>query len=65
MNNPLAGFKIPSICRGIVPWCVAVKQEGDSIMVADTKNPQQDPLVFTADEWQSFIKSVTQGEFNF
>ncbi len=44
--------------------CVAVKMEGNSIQVRDTKDATDTTLSFTAREWDAFIKGVKGGEFD-
>lgn len=63
--SKLYDFQIPSLCGNRIPWCVAVKQEEDEVLVADTKNPDQEPLHFTKDEWIAFTKGVKNNEFDY
>ncbi|HUY62361.1 MAG TPA: DUF397 domain-containing protein [Candidatus Paceibacterota bacterium] len=45
-------------------FCVAVKMEGDSVMVRDTKDPKKTTLTYTRAEWDAFIRGVKAGEFD-
>jgi hypothetical protein len=46
--------------------CVEVAQRRDgAISVRDSKNPVQQELVFTRDEWLSFLRGAKSGEFDF
>lgn len=44
--------------------CVAVKIEGDTIFVKDTKKENSPILEFNHEEWEVFIKGVKNNEFN-
>jgi hypothetical protein len=43
--------------------CVEVAVDGDSVVVRDSKNPDQEPLRFTSGEWEAFKRGVAAGEF--
>jgi len=44
--------------------CVEVADLPDGVAIRDSKSPGTSPiLVFTADEWESFISGVKAGEF--
>lgn len=43
--------------------CVQVGACCGDILVRDSKNPDQQPLRFTTDEWQAFLAGVQAGEF--
>ncbi len=45
-------------------FCVAVKMEGESVMVRDTKDPAKTTFTYARDEWDAFIKGVKAGEFD-
>ena len=45
-------------------FCVAVKMEGDSVLVRDTKDSAKTTLTYTRSEWDAFIKGVKGGEFD-
>ncbi len=45
-------------------FCVAVKMEGKSVMVRDTKDPAKTTITYSRDEWDAFIKGVKAGEFD-
>ncbi|MCY7341942.1 MAG: DUF397 domain-containing protein [Pseudonocardia sp.] len=58
------GYTISSHCFN--GSCVAVIPTDDGrFSVADTKNSDSDPLVYTREEWRSFILGVKGGEFDF
>jgi hypothetical protein len=38
--------------------------EGISILVRDSKFPDQEPLMFTLDEWAVFLERVKTGDFD-
>lgn len=44
--------------------CAAVRMTNDSVLVKDDKHPEIEPLVFTFDEWDAFIKGVKNNEFD-
>jgi len=43
--------------------CVAVKMNGDTISVRDSKDNTDTTLSFTKKEWDAFIGGVKDGEF--
>ena len=43
--------------------CVEVAYDGDVVAVRDGKNREQEPLRFTAEEWEAFVRGVEAGEF--
>ena len=45
--------------------CVEVANDGDRILLRDSKNPQIAPMVFTRDEWAVFTEGVRVGDFDF
>ena len=45
--------------------CVEIAQDGDHVLVRDSKNPQIAPMVFTRDEWAAFTAGVREGDFDF
>ena len=47
------------------PLCVEVAKDGNNIIVKDSKNPSQEPLSYTKDEWSAFVKGVKNNEFDF
>lgn len=56
-------FRISSYCS--VGGCVAVGRSSDgAVLVRDTKAPEQQPLVFDAEEWRAFVAGVKAGEFD-
>tara|TARA_Y100001960_G_scaffold322977_1_gene400522 strand:- start:1741 stop:1956 length:216 start_codon:yes stop_codon:yes gene_type:complete len=56
-------FKTAALCSNDC-CCVAVRQENNEVLVADTKNPEAKPLRFNQEEWQTFIKAAKAGEFD-
>lgn len=44
--------------------CVTVAYQDGNILVADTKNADGPPLVFTRAEWADFIAGVEAGDFD-
>lgn len=54
-------YRVSSFCN--LGNCVAVGLAPDGrVAVADTKT-DQDPLLFTTDEWTAFCDGVRRGEF--
>ncbi len=45
--------------------CVAVKKDGNRILVRDSKDNADTTLSFTEKEWEAFIGGVKDGEFDF
>ena len=46
--------------------CVEVAfPENGEVIVKDSKNPTQQPLIFTAKEWTDFLEGATLGEFTY
>lgn len=43
--------------------CVEVAGVDSEILVRDSKNPGQEPLRFSAEEWTDFVEGVNRGEF--
>ena len=60
------GFVCSSITRKtpLGDNCVAVKMEGSTVQIRDTKDNKDTTLSFTTDEWQAFIQGVKKGEFD-
>jgi uncharacterized protein DUF397 len=44
--------------------CVEVAIGEDVVQVRDSKNPDENVLAFTREEWKSFIKGAQHGEFS-
>ncbi|MGX6605638.1 DUF397 domain-containing protein [Micromonosporaceae bacterium Da 78-11] len=44
--------------------CVEVANDGETILMRDSKNPDAAPLTFDRAEWTAFIAGVADGEFN-
>ena len=44
--------------------CVEAAFEDGQVIVRDSKNPDQQPLAFTFDEWREFIAGVENGEYD-
>lgn len=51
-----------SFCSGTT--CVDVAHSSGEVLVRDPKNPNQQPLVFTPDEWAAFVQGVKACEFD-
>ncbi len=45
--------------------CVEVAQDGEQILLRDSKNPQIAPMAFTKAEWVAFTSGVQAGDFDF
>ena len=43
--------------------CVEVAFDGDRVLIRDSKNPEREPLAFTAEEWHAFAAGVAAGAF--
>jgi hypothetical protein len=44
--------------------CVEVAGEQGQVMIRDSKNPDQAPLVFDREEWEAFRLGVAAGSFD-
>jgi hypothetical protein len=44
--------------------CVEVGQDGDQVLMRDSKHPDTAPLAFTRDEWAAFLEGAKAGEFD-
>lgn len=44
--------------------CVEFAQDGDLIMIRDSKDPQGPVLTFTPKEWDAFVKGAKDEEFD-
>lgn len=58
---PLPKWRRPKSCSG--GQCVEVARAGDRILMRDSKNPDMEPLVFSAAEWADFVSGVKAGQF--
>ena len=57
-------FRVSSFCS--FGNCVEVGRTSDGlVLVRDTKDPAQEALSFTDDEWAAFVAGVKAGEFDF
>jgi hypothetical protein len=57
-------FTISSFCS--LGSCVEVgPTPGGGVLVRDSKNRDQQPLMFDAEEWRAFVAGVKAGEFDF
>lgn len=57
-------YKVSSFCS--LGNCVEVGVAPDgAIAVRDSKAPEVGPLLFTPEEWRSFVAGVRNGEFDF
>lgn len=64
MNLTDVQFRTSSFCTA--GGCVEVGLLPDGgVAVRDTKNRGQQPLVFTAEEWTTFVAGVRAGEFDY
>jgi hypothetical protein len=52
-----------SACAG--GECVAVAHDEGMIAVRDSKHPEQPPLIFSPDEWRTFLAGVREHLFDF
>lgn len=58
-------FRKSSLCHPtLLPPCVSVAIKGDVVGVRDTKDKTKTTLLFTHDEWNSFIAGVKKGDFD-
>lgn len=58
-------FKKSSLCHpNLLPPCVSVAIKESVVGVRDTKDPTKTTLLFTHDEWSSFVEGVKRGDFN-
>ncbi|WP_214367346.1 DUF397 domain-containing protein [Pseudonocardia sp. H11422] len=56
-------FRTSSFCN--FGDCVEVGRTPEGgVAVRDSKHREQQPLVFTADEWATFVAGVRNGEFD-
>jgi len=44
--------------------CVEVATMAAAVAVRDSKNPDGGHLVFDAEDWKAFIRSIKRGEYN-
>lgn len=44
--------------------CVEVARTDYGVMVRDSKEPDGDPLAFTAESWTAFLAGVKAGDFD-
>ena len=44
--------------------CVEIAFDGDSVLVADSKEDRRQALQYTKDEWRAFIAGAKNGEFD-
>ena len=45
--------------------CVEIAQDGDRVLLRDSKKPETAPMAFTRDEWAVFAAGVREGDFDF
>lgn len=43
--------------------CVEFAQVGAHVALRDSQNPDREPLIFDANEWDCFLDGVGKGEF--
>jgi hypothetical protein len=58
----VTGWRKSSRCSG--GNCVEARPVGDEVRVRDSDDPDYE-LVFSKDEWSSFVAGVQAGEFRF
>ena len=46
------------------PWCVEVAIRNDVVAVRNSNDPTKKTIVFTPDEWRSFIAGVRANKFD-
>ena len=44
--------------------CVEVARVPGGYLIRDTKHPESEPLSFTDDEWEVFVRAVKRDEFH-
>jgi hypothetical protein len=42
--------------------CVEIRRDGDDILMRDSKHPDNEPLRFGPDEWETFIGRIRFGD---
>jgi len=58
-------FRVPARCStGGVFNCVAVAVTETGVAIRDTKDADKQTLVFSRNEWGSFVEAVKAGEFD-
>jgi len=45
--------------------CIEVAKIGNLYLIRDSKEPDANPLSFTADEWTAFVHAIKADEFIF
>ena len=45
--------------------CIEVARIGNQYLIRDSKDPDAEPLSFTAEEWTAFVHAVKTDEFTF
>ncbi|GAA2628325.1 DUF397 domain-containing protein [Paractinoplanes durhamensis] len=43
--------------------CVEYAQVGAFVAIRDSRNPDREPLIFDANEWDCFLDGAAKGEF--
>ncbi|AEV85771.1 hypothetical protein ACWT_4749 [Actinoplanes sp. SE50] len=43
--------------------CVEIAQVDGFVAIRDSRNPDREPLIFDATEWDCFLDGVAKGEF--
>lgn len=59
--HPIAWRKASFCASG---ECVEVTQRDGMILMRDSKEPDGNPLRYTAEEWKTFLRGVKAGEFD-
>lgn len=64
-NEPLfIGAFRKATASGTQGQCVEVRLAGDRVEVRDSKDPQGPTLLYTPQEWETFLEAVVEGEFS-
>ena len=57
-------FRISSFSSGNGGTCIEVAVHADAVAIRDSKDDDKRTLVFTAKDWDSFVRGVKGGEFD-
>jgi hypothetical protein len=44
--------------------CVRIAQNGDVVLIGDSKNPDGPVLAYSRAEWRTFAEGIKQGDFD-
>jgi hypothetical protein len=64
MENTGVVYVVSSACHGAGNCVAAGLLPTGEVSVRDTKNLDKEPLVYTAAEWDAFLRGVKSGEFD-